>query len=149
MNIFYRLLDNIWIPWTLHNTHTPLDSYSSVRFREMSVFIGNQRIWLNNWRDQLVLSSPEPAFFSSRSFDSRVGSAARLLGSLSKGVFRWNWGNFVGASSIRFPLMALYLVKWYHHKMSYRRESPRREFTPVVVPWREFHSGTKSRNGIM
>ena len=29
---------------------------------------------------------------------SRVGSAARLLGSLSKGVFRWNWGNFVGAS---------------------------------------------------
>ena len=29
------------------------------------------------------------------------------------------------------------------------RESPCREFTPVVVPGREFHSGTKSRNGIM
>ena len=29
------------------------------------------------------------------------------------------------------------------------RESPRRELTPVVVPRREFHSGTKSRNGIM
>ena len=29
------------------------------------------------------------------------------------------------------------------------RESPRREFTPVLVPGREFHSGTKSRNGIM
>ena len=28
-------------------------------------------------------------------------------------------------------------------------ESPRREFTPVVVPGREYHSGTKSRNGIM
>ena len=25
----------------------------------------------------------------------------------------------------------------------------RREFTPVVVPGRQFHSGTKSRNGIM
>ena len=24
------------------------------------------------------------------------------------------------------------------------RESPRREFTPVLVPGREFHSGTKS-----
>ena len=30
--------------------------------------------------------------------------------------------------------------------MSCRRESPRREFTPVLVPGREFHSGTKSRN---
>ena len=30
-----------------------------------------------------------------------------------------------------------------------RRESPRREFTLVVVPGQEFHSGTKSRNGIM
>ena len=29
------------------------------------------------------------------------------------------------------------------------RESPRREFTPVLVPGREFHSGTKSGNGIM
>ena len=29
------------------------------------------------------------------------------------------------------------------------RESPLREFTPVLVPRREFHSGTKSRNGIM
>ena len=28
-------------------------------------------------------------------------------------------------------------------------KSPRREFTPVLVPGREFHSGTKSRNGIM
>ena len=27
--------------------------------------------------------------------------------------------------------------------------SPRREFNPVVVPKREFHSGTKSRSGIM
>ena len=40
----------------------------------------------------------------------------------------------VGASSLRFPLMVLHLFAWYHHKMSRRRESPRREFTPVVVP---------------
>ena len=45
--------------------------------------------------------------------------------------------------------MRTVLFTWYHHKMSYRRESPRREFTPVVVPGREFHSGTKYRNGIM
>ena len=30
-----------------------------------------------------------------------------------------------------------------------RRESPRREFIPVLAPGREFHSGTKYRNGIM
>ena len=35
------------------------------------------------------------------------------------------------------------------HKMSSRRESPQREFTPVAVPGREFHSGTKFRIGIM
>ena len=29
------------------------------------------------------------------------------------------------------------------------RESLRREFTPAVVPGREFHTGTKFRNGIM
>ena len=34
--------------------------------------------------------------------------------------------------------MALNLFTWYHHKMSCRRKSPRREFTSVVVPWREF-----------
>ena len=33
--------------------------------------------------------------------------------------------------------------------MPARVTSPRREFSPVVVPGREFHSGTKSRNGIM
>ena len=29
------------------------------------------------------------------------------------------------------------------------RESPQREFTPVLVPGQEFHSSAKSRNGIM
>ena len=53
------------------------------------------------------------------------------------------------ATSLRFPLIALYLFAWYHHKMLCRRESPRREFTPVLAPEREFHSGTKSHNGIM
>ena len=54
-----------------------------------------------------------------------------------------------GVSSLRFPLTALYLFTWYQHNMLCRRESPRREFTPVLAPGREFHSGTKSRNGIM
>ena len=54
-----------------------------------------------------------------------------------------------GASSLRFPLMGLCLFTWYHHKMSRGQESPRREFTPVLVPGREFHSGTKSPNSIM
>ena len=68
----------------------------------------------------------------------------------NQGVFTWHRGDFrPGASSLRFPLMALYLFTWYHHKMSCRCESPRRELTPVLVPGREFHSGTKSRNGIM
>ena len=68
----------------------------------------------------------------------------------NKGVFTRHRGEFrPGASSLRFPLMALYLFTWYHHKMSCRRESPRREFTPVLVPGREFHPSTKSRNGIM
>ena len=31
----------------------------------------------------------------------------------------------------------------------HRHKSPRRELTLVVVPGQEFHSGTKSRNGIM
>ena len=35
---------------------------------------------------------------------------------------------------------SIYLFTWYHHKMSCRRESRQREFTPVVVPGREFHS---------
>ena len=69
----------------------------------------------------------------------------------SEGLFTRHRGHFrAGVSSLRFPLMALHLFTWYHHKkMSCRRESSRREFTPVVVPGREFHSGTKSRNGIM
>ena len=33
--------------------------------------------------------------------------------------------------------------------MSCRRELPGREATPVLVPGREFHSGTKSPNGVM
>ena len=36
---------------------------------------------------------------------------------VSKGVFTWHRGDFrIGASSLWFPLMALYLVTWYHHK---------------------------------
>ena len=49
-----------------------------------------------------------------------------------KRVFTWHRGDFrPGASSLRFPLMAIYLFTWYHHKMSCRHEWPRREFTPV------------------
>ena len=67
-----------------------------------------------------------------------------------KGVLTWQRGDLRdGATSLPFPLVALHLFTWYHHKMSCRRESPRREFTQVVVPGREFHSGTKSRKGIL
>ena len=67
-----------------------------------------------------------------------------------KGVITWHRSDFrARVSSLRFPLMALYLFTWYHHKMSCRRESPRREFIPVAVLEREFHSDTKLRNVIM
>ena len=46
-------------------------------------------------------------------------------------------------------LCARYCLHDTTTKMSYGRESPRREFTPVVVLGREFHSGTKYSNGIM
>ena len=43
-------------------------------------------------------------------------------------MFTWYRGHFhPGASSLRFPLMALYSFTWYQHKMSCRRE-----FTPVL-----------------
>ena len=49
-----------------------------------------------------------------------------------KRVLTWHRGDLRdGASSLRFPLVALHLFTWYHHKMLCRRESPRREFTPV------------------
>ena len=69
---------------------------------------------------------------------------------VTKGVFTWHRGDFrAGASSLRFPLVALHLFTWYHNKISWRRESPRREFTPVVAPGWEFLSGTRFRNDIM
>ena len=65
-------------------------------------------------------------------------------------MFTLHRGDFrAGPSSLRFPLMALHSVTWYHHKTSCRRESPQRDFTSVVVPGRESLSGTKSRNCIM
>ena len=42
----------------------------------------------------------------------------------NKGVFTWHRGDFCpGASSLRFPLMALYLFTWYRNKMSCRCHS--------------------------
>ena len=36
-----------------------------------------------------------------------------------RGVLTWRWGDFcTGVSSLQFPLVALYLFTWYHHKMS-------------------------------
>ena len=61
----------------------------------------------------------------------------QIVCSWTKGVFTWHRGDFrPGASSLRFPLMALYLFTWYHHKMLCRRESPwfshrGKNFTPV------------------
>ena len=136
----------------LSTRHTPLDYHLSVRFREMSVFYRESKDMTEQLKGPTSTLVPRAHFLFVTQFWqklSRVGSGVRLLGSLSKGVFTWNRGDFAGASSIRFPLIALFLFKWYHHKMSCRRESLRREFTPVVMPGREFHFGTKSRNGIM
>ena len=45
-----------------------------------------------------------------------------------RGLFTWHRGDFrAGVSSLLFPLMALHLFTWYHHKMSCRRESPQCE----------------------
>ena len=79
-----------------------------------------------------------------------VSSSVSSLLNLPKGVFTWYRGDFhPGASSLRFPLMALYSFTWYQSKMSCRRESYRREFTPVLVPERDFHPGTKIHSGVM
>ena len=48
-----------------------------------------------------------------------------------------------------FPSHGFIFVYMIPPQISCWRESPRREFTPVLVPGREFHSCTKSRNGIM
>ena len=67
-----------------------------------------------------------------------------------KGMFTQHLGDFhPEASSLLFPLMALYLFTWYHHKMLCRRKSPRHELTPALALGREFHSSTKTRSGIM
>ena len=53
---------------------------------------------------------------------------------VTKRVFTWHWGDLsTSGRSLRFPLMALYLFTWYHHKMSCLHESLWREFTLVVV----------------
>ena len=54
-----------------------------------------------------------------------------------------------GTSSLRFPLVALYSFTWYKHKISYQSESYRCEFTPVTVPGRDFHSGSKTHSDVM
>ena len=60
-------------------------------------------------------------------------------------MFTWYRGDFhPGASSLRFPLVALYSFTWYQSNMSCRRESYRREFTPflcrreIFIPARKF-----------
>ena len=51
----------------------------------------------------------------------------------SKGVFTLHQGDFrPGVSSLRFPLVALYLFTWYHHKMSCQREPPLGEFNLLM-----------------
>ena len=53
----------------------------------------------------------------------------------TKGVFSWHLGDFrAGASSDSGSLLWLYICL---HVIT--RETPRREFTPVVVPGRELH----------
>ena len=64
---------------------------------------------------------------------ARLKSFTFKLSKFTKGMFTWHRGDFrAGARSLQFPLMALHFFTWYHHKMSCRRESPRREFTFVL-----------------
>ena len=68
-------------------------------------------------------------------------TAHDLNNSTFKGVLTWYRGDFhPGASSLRFPLMALYSFTWYQHKMSCRRESYRRGFTPDSCAGARFSS---------
>ena len=76
-----------------------------------------------------------------------IRSATQIWVVLGQGVFTWHRGDFREFTPV--PSHGSTFVTWYHHKKSCRRESPRSEFTPVVAPRREFHSSTKSRNGIM
>ena len=52
-------------------------------------------------------------------------------------------------SYLRFPLVALYLFTWYQHKIWYRSESYRCEFTQVTVQERDFYSGSKTHSDVM
>ena len=74
------------------------------------------------------------------STDSKFRSPTILILSSVRGCLHDTGVDFrPGASSLQFPLMALYLFTWYHHKMSRQRQSPRRDmylyrgknFTPV------------------
>ena len=69
----------------------------------------------------------------------QIGSVNNLLGHLQylQEVFTWHRGDVrTRASSLRFPLMALHLFTWYHHKTSCRRESPR-VGSPRLLYWEE------------
>ena len=63
----------------------------------------------------------------------------------TKGVFTWHLDDFrPGASSLWFPYMDLYyFVYMIPPQISCWHESPRPEFTPVLVPGRELHSGNE------
>ena len=69
-----------------------------------------------------------------------------------KGVITWHRGDFRAcASSLRFPLMALYLFTRYHHNMSCRRELPWRELipeTPVRIATLSCKRETTTRFGV-
>ena len=47
------------------------------------------------------------------------------------------------------PSYGSVFVYMIQHKMSCRRESYRGEFTPVLVPGRDFHPDTKIHSGVM
>ena len=68
----------------------------------------------------------------------------------SKGVFYMTPGRLSPRSEFTpVPSHRSIFVYMIPPQISCWRKSPRREFTPVLVPGREFHSGTKSRNSIM
>ena len=94
----------------------------------------------------LTVDGKKYLFFNGWRLHWYIGPIDTLLG----GVYMTPGATFRRRKLTPVPsLMTLYLSTWYRHKMSCRPESPRREFTPVVVPGREFHLSTKSPNSIM
>ena len=139
-SIRYLKMQSLTLPEAYFNWSIVYSSYS----KQCSYFAKKKQGWWSH-TEKHVIYGPGLRFISVLHENGAVSDRYE-----SKGVFTWHRGDVrAGPSSLWFPLMVLYLFTGYHHKMPCRHESPRREFTPVVVPGREFHSVTKFRQGIL